>query len=374
MPARRKAKRRDVESANARFVVEREQFESNFTPYYEQWLTPATLFQFAIYLPFQIPLETGRCVTLPLNDGAASFVFTEVVTNSQLLADPGAVSDTFTTIDVYRTRVEMLYVTERNVTLAGEALAELFGRLLDHLNAIVVAYQVLHHDSRVYRVTPQMLQAFCLMRRVDVRSWFCDSQLLGLHYDVPYQAPTLSDEEVAQLGWYALVIESEYNPFVTAVELQHVATRELRDGFYRDAVVQAQAAIESMLGALYVAIRTIEGVSAEEAEQERERARFMPMVRREFASRLGGNWDTSNPASVVGNWRSIAYALRNQIIHNAYHPSYGEAREAVTAVELFMKFISDLMKAQTGTYKSLARFVSSPMSPEEAIARGAFRE
>lgn len=357
-----------------RFYVEREQFERDFVPYYEQWFTPATLYQFAIYLPFHIPLEDGRVVSIPLNEGAASFVFTTIVTNSQLLADPGAISDEVITIDVQRTRVEMLYVTDSTVSLEDADVAEMFDRLLDHLNALVIAYLVLHHDARAYRVTPQSLQAVCLMRRVDLHSWSCDPQLLGLHYDVPYENDALSDEQVAQLGWYALVIESEYNPFITAAELRHAATRELRDGFFRDAVIHAQSAVESMLGSLYVAIREIEGITAIAAEQERENLPFMRMVKREFASRLGGQWDVDDVSTPIGRWRSTAYQLRNKVIHAAYHPTYAETLDAIESVRGFINFITDRMASQTGAYESLKRFVSPPMQPGDAIRRGAFRQ
>jgi hypothetical protein len=349
---------------DARFAIEEPDYRDGFEEYYRQWFVPRTLYQFPVHLPFHIPLEPGRCITIGLDDAAITFVFHPLERDSDLGIDPGSIEGQPEAIPVVRSRVEMIYATAEGHENEEAILSEVFDELLAELNVLIVAYIVLHKDVRAHRVSQEMLQFACLWRRVAIDGWSTRTGLFILHHDVPFVARDLDDREALRLIRYQMVVRDERNPFVRSAELHAGAVRQFRDGFYREAVISGQSAIEALLGSLYEEMLKIEGMTEVEAAQEREQRAFMKMVRSDFASRIGGKWDTSRPTSDVGRWFQAAYALRNSIVHGGHHPEYEETSEALDAIHELIGYVTQLVQRHDGRYEALQRYFGTPELPE----------
>lgn len=62
-----------------------------------------------------------------------------------------------------------------------------------------------------------------------------------------------------------------------------------------------------------------------------------------YASRLGGNWDTSVKGSSIRKWRYKVLELRNKVAHTGYEPSQIEMKDAIEALTEMLTYIIDLL-------------------------------
>jgi hypothetical protein len=349
-----------------RYRVDRANFERDFLPIYRHFFEPLYIVQFPIHLPFAAPLPEGRTLTIPFGDDVAlSYVFTSRRVDVSASLQPGDLDDVPLARVVTRTRVEMVYATGTDLPADRElALTSVFDVLLHNLNHLITAYRVLFKDPDACRLTRPMLQPQCLWRVVDVRAWEPEEGVFLLHFDVPYDRELLSEEDVQLLGWYTMVSLQQYNPFMASLELQLDARREVKDGFYRNAIMHAQTAVESFLSQLLTQLLLSEGMAASDVEAKLDKLPFMPMVRNEFAGRIGGDWEPNVAPTVIGQWKSDCYAVRNAVVHEGYDASYAETEAAIAAAEAFVAYVITLVNKAGPPYDSIKGFFSTPQAPE----------
>lgn len=351
-----------------RYRVEKSNFNHTFLPLYRRFIEPRFLVQFPVHLPFAIPLQDGRTLTLP-NDGDSllSYVFSSREVDVSSIINPGTLGANPLRRSVKLTRVEMIYATCADLPEDhGEVLSPTFDRLLEELNNIVTAYRVLFKDPDAVRLTRQMLQPMCMWRVVDTRSWSSEDGIFILHSNTPYNRKQLSDEEVRLLAWHTTVSGQGYNPFSTCIELQLDAQRELIKGYHRDAVIHAQTAVEAFLTQLLNQMLLCEGMSEVDAAMKLKTIGFIPVVRREFHRRLGGVWDTSRGATPVGDWYSNCYGLRNAVVHSGYSPKFAESNQALSASNTLIGYVIDLLNSTVGCYDSIKHYFTDPQAPPPA--------
>jgi len=338
------------------FALDRDSYSKDFEPVYKREFAPQTILQFPVILPYHIPVVDGTCITVFLDTGTAhTYHFSTV--NTVQRVDPGILTPKPISVPVKKSRVEMMYATADRLNLSLEHdLTDYFDQLLDILNYLLTSYLVLFKDVDVHRLAKEMFQFACMARVTDVATWQTSDNLFLLHMDVPYERKALAEDEHDRLVWFLHVLRKEMNPFLISEELLLNARRYLKDGFYREAVLFGQMAVEAFLNVLFEQLLISEGSSPEDAEKVREGLSFIRMVKSEFHPRLGGRWKLSDTSSATGAWYEKAYKLRNRIAHGGYVPRYAEVDEALTAGTGFRAHILGLIKSGRAKYPGLMRF------------------
>ncbi|HZD59849.1 MAG TPA: hypothetical protein VE439_05295 [Anaerolineae bacterium] len=334
------------------FHINRNNYPKDFEPIYKQEFNPQTLIQFPILLPFHIPVPDGTCVTF-FNEGSALTYCFMTITSTQRIS-PRVVTKDALDMPIQRTRVEMAYATEQDISWEEANLSDYFDDLLTGLNFVLTAYITLTKDVDVYRVSKEMVQFAASYRFVHPDAW--DKAEVGIflsHSDVPYERKLLTKEQQDELVQYANILLQEWNPFIVSEEIALNARRYFKEGFYREAVIYAQINIETFLSILYTNLLIGEGKTEEEAEKLLEDISFISMVKKEFHPRLGGNWNIYKKNTEVGRWYQSTYLLRNRAVHEGYLPTYTEAYGALIAAEDFRSRILSLIKMEKKKYPKL---------------------
>ena len=78
------------------------------------------------------------------------------------------------------------------------------------------------------------------------------------------------------------------------------------------------------------------------------------MIGRVLAPRLGGNWDSHNVASPVGEWRERVARLRNSTVHLGGRPREEDAKLAVQAINHLESHILDRLASAATSYPRTA--------------------
>jgi hypothetical protein len=134
-------------------------------------------------------------------------------------------------------------------------------------------------------------------------------------------------------------------PLFLFYELFHGAQAALLQRQSVEAVVLCGTAAE-------VAIDTIlcEGLASEELPEEDVRRE----LRRPFAQRVethlsrvtNTELDRAEPTNPLGLWWQNAYAVRNQVVHDGYRPTYDEAQHVLEATVALVNALSEGLRSQ----------------------------
>ncbi len=338
------------------FAVNSISFKRDFLPVYEKHFTPKYLVQFPILLPYHMPFKNGTCVTLiNAKNSACTYHFYAITTVHHVSASvltPDSIK-----VPIHKTRVEMIFVTDKKIRKSEKLLTDVFDMLLEGLNLVLIAYQIQTKDIDVHRISKEMIQFGSMYRIIPVQRWhkFIHGLFL-VHFDVPYSRGVLSKEITEKIIWYANVINQQWNPFMLSEEFALGARRNIKDGFYKESVLYAQMSIETFLRALFVQLLLSEGKVLAEAESINENIPFMQMVKREFNIRLGGRWNAKSVRSKLGRWYKCTYRIRNKIVHTGYSPTYSETKKALSAAGGFRSYVISLTKRQKKKYPDLEKF------------------
>jgi hypothetical protein len=328
------------------FALTYDKYTNDFLPVYKSRdLEPKTIIHFTALLPVYIPINVGDCITIGLNEKEfGTYWFDSLCRNEEI--DVGLMGPKKIETEIYRTKVEMFYVADKfSQKVNRNQLSDIFDRLLDGLNLIITGYQILTKDVGVHRITKEMIQFASVYRIINVNDWYnFKCGLLLLHPNVPSKKTPLSYEKLEKVAWYTNILNQQWNPFMLSEELTLCALRHLQTGAYREAVIYSQMGIETLLKQLFIMFLTSEGKTLTEAEETLEETPFMPMVKKEFHSRLGGNWNPKCSNTIIGQWKRDTYRLRNRIVHAGYQPNHKEADQALDSAKKFRVYIVSLIK------------------------------
>jgi hypothetical protein len=322
--------------------LNRESYERDFLPAYRQFgIDPKRLLQIPLILPFHVPFRNGMCLTFELASGTACTLTFGVVSSVQHV-HAGIVSDKSIAVPHHRSRVELVYVSgdDADVATNEETLSKIFDELLRKLNAVIVAYITLTKDYRAYRLSREMFEFGSVYRLIAPGEWEKSATgLFLLHRDVPFEKPEMSSELHEHVVWYTHVIEQQLNPFILVEELSVSARRELLGGGYRESVVFAQTAVETMLATILSHAMNVEGRPDAEIEQQLQDVGFATRLKREYHTRFGGVWSVEKHGTPVADWFTKTYRVRNRIVHAGYAPTYFEASAALEAASDMISFV-----------------------------------
>lgn len=144
--------------------------------------------------------------------------------------------------------------------------------------------------------------------------------------------------------------------FAESLDLAREAEVALyRDGAYSAAVLAAATACETMLDDLLGLMLWEEGRRPEDAAAVFD-SFLVARVKREYASRLGGEWSLDR-RGVVARWSADVAMLRNRIIHAGYEPTQAEAQGAFDVVSDLQTFLGDRVASRLRTYPRAASFI-----------------
>lgn len=338
----------DTDPIDRLFTLLTEDFyHKSLQPVLVQYFTARQLVFFFVRLPFHVPVDGLVTWQAYGSDSALAFGFDSEA--ETLHIDPAGAGVGASTVSVPRTTVEMVCALRHSLPIKRrtESLAGILDRLLYGLNLFLRAYIITERDLDVFPVSKNTLPLSMFYRIVDPSKWHESKDgLLGLHMNLPALGKLPLDipsrEEVARRG---VLLHSGANPFFLSQETAAVAFRWLRGGWDRDAVVNAQTSVETIVGALTIQLRV-----AEEEQIERATAAYARQATRSFKSvilglqrYIGGSWDFSRERTPPGAWHRSCYLLRNLIVHAGYAPSHEEARAACRSAENLRVYVARLL-------------------------------
>ncbi len=343
------------------FQLNKDTYATNFEPVYLRQFKPKSIFQIPVILPFYIPVN-GLNVTLYVDAiSAATFTFS-AVKYSEVGAAAGITPQGAEIVSTSRTRVEMIFVTEDERKWdTDEAPSEIFDFLVQRLNYFMISYLIFTKDTDVYKVSKEMFPGVLIFRKSYPPFWENTKDgILVLHAHVPGSTKeTLNQDSQLRFIQLAHAIEQNLNPFILSEELLLNAERKLKNGFYRDAVIDSQSAIEVFLSTLFIQLLIAEGKPQGAAEAELEGLPFISMVKKQFHGRIGGQWDFSSSTSLpVSRWYHDLYLLRNKVVHAGVQPPKPIATRAIASAKELEKYIMSLIKAKRSQYPNFERFIT----------------
>jgi hypothetical protein len=335
------------------FRINAKSFESDFRTLYEGRFQPRYLVQFAVLLPYRIPVSAVHFTTVLNETAAHTFVFDQVQVIEEVPA--GVLSRGQAPIPTGRTRVEMALVTADDtawMSLENEELMSrmehTFGELLRSLNVVLTAYLLSTSDVSVSRVTREMVSFVYFGRVVQIGHWAGAKRVgfLNVVRDPLTRPEQLDWPAIAK--WKESFDRMEKDPFRVAREVEFAATRHLTQGMYPESVVYAQVSVEVFLSKVYAILCATEGKTVLDEIPLRS------MVKSEFPPRLGGNWTVATRGTPVGKWHQDTYALRNRIIHAGYYPVLEETEGALKAADEFREWVVSRILEKRKRYPELA--------------------
>lgn len=348
------------------YLRNRSVYERDFLPIYSKaGVAPDRIFQTMVLLPFEIPFEDGRCITMILGENeAVTFIFSSFLSKQKFFFD--RTGDDSLKLDVAKTFVEMNYVMKRGevdldlsfeTQIERENPSELFDTCIEKLNLVLTSYLIVIKDVSIYRLNSKMLDVLCPYRFINPNNWESWSDVFFLHDNIPYKKTSLSEEDEYEVVSYASVINREQNPFVLSLELKLNATRYFINGQFREAILYCQTAFEMFLRTLLSELFRKENRSPDDLDDIYDKYGFIGVLKREFPSRLGGNWDIMNSQSSLRAWYENCYKRRNRIIHGGYFPNALETKEALDSTEAAIVYILNLLSKKTNKYRDVYEYL-----------------
>ncbi len=345
------------------YFLNKDSYPNDFLPVYKKAeIHPKRIFQSAVILPFHIPIQSGTCVTIVLDDNLAfTLVFGDVNTTNKFTA--GIVRNEPFEIPVSRTVAEFNLVTsstkfhEKEGEEDFDLMSYLFDLCTEKLNFFLTSYLVTTKDTSIHQVSIKMFEVASAFRFINPNEWNYEIGLFLFHGNAPYQKPEITLEETQEVIWYANVINQNWNPFILIEELMLNAKRNFATGFYREAIIYSQTAFETFVRTLLSELFKEEGKSETELNQTFDNYGFMGVLKREFHPRIGGRWDVTDESTELGVWNRDCYTIRNRIIHGGYNPTHDDANLAIGSADQAIIKILELTSAKKKNYPKVLEYI-----------------
>jgi hypothetical protein len=351
-------------SSSIEFTLCPGSYADDFLPVYQKLnLSPRSIFQIGILLPFELTMESGTCLTIQVStELVRTFIFHPVLLVERLRS--GLLSPAGQDVEAGRTRVEMNCLSSKEKLVANESdVSLLFDDLLHSLNSILQAYELRYGDTSVFPITKEMVEFSSFYRMGSLPDWNCTTGMLILNLNFPNKKAPLDREATAKFIEYYGSFVAHDNPFFRVDEFMMEAHRYLRMGFYEWSVTSAQIAIETLVRSVYWFSASLDGLPENEINDALEHESFVGMLKRKMPEILGGNWNLANSNSDLGNWYLNCYRVRNRIQHAGYRTTASEAELALDSAKGMINFVA----ARIRHTKRLSGFVPASISAEKAI-------
>ena len=202
------------------YFLNKESYPNDFLSIYKKGnINPSRIFQSAVILPFHIPIKSGTCVTMIIDDETAfTLVFGEVNTTNKFTS--GIVQNEPFEILVSKTLAEFNLISSnelfhKDAEKEGfDLLTYLFDLCVEKLNFFITSYLITTKDTSVHQVTIKMFEIASTFRFINPSNWKYKIGLFLFHKNAPYQKEELSFDKTQEVIWYANVINQKWNPFI----------------------------------------------------------------------------------------------------------------------------------------------------------------
>jgi len=189
--------------------------------------------------------------------------------------------------------------------------------------------------------------------------------MLLLNFDVPYDKAELKQIDEIEICRHAILVMNDLNPYILSEDLMINAKRNLKNGFYKEAVINSQSAIETFLQRVLIQLLESEGKSSREINYKLEGTPFMRMVKREFYTRIGGIWIPGKSETDIGKWYKYTYLIRNKVVHRGATPTTEEANHSVSAAISLMSYVITLLQSSQAKYPTISSFFAEKRGVEQ---------
>lgn len=339
-------------------IMTKEVYEKDFLPVYNlEIYEPKTFIEFEVVLPFHIPMYISKTITMGTEQGYLSFRFDMVTTNESYKYPLG---EEVPGLNIHKSKMHMMAAIDLDYNEflkdTGRYYNTYFDILLSELNKLVLSYMVSSKDEDCHYLTKEMLQATILVRSTNLETWENDLSLFMLHPHVPFEKKPLTNKEFHEFIRLQEIVLWEKNPFVMGE--QHVLStkRYFKQGFYMEAVNQAQISVEVLVRTLFEELLKNDGIIDEKVKETLENTSFMAMIKKKMSAYLGGNWDVTQDNTEIGQWYKNTYELRNRAIHRGRIPTFEEADKAIHDAIEFKQFIVKRVKENKKKYPMINEF------------------
>jgi hypothetical protein len=233
------------------------------------------------------------------------------------------------------------------------SIDDAFDRSIESLRELVRAYVIMSKDARVLPPTRHSLYPFIpwTTRSPDGSDWGG----MGLYlpnigpHAIPTPTGTLDETHREPFG-ITLIRMKRGDPTVIFAEHGRTAWRAYwMEGDYAAAVVETHISTEVLLDAVLLMMAWEEGTPPSEAADWFDIG-LSRRLRTLYPPRLGGNWSTQDPKSVIGEWAHHVRDLRNQVAHRGYWPTPEEAGRALQTANKVEDFVKNRLAAKRIRY------------------------
>ncbi|MFD2368883.1 hypothetical protein ACFSO0_02535 [Brevibacillus sp. GCM10020057] len=348
------------------FITDIEYFNIHFKPVCDhKGINAKRLLQFKIALPFFLPVNERTIFSFLHEDNNSkaliafnieSFTRMEQVVTTSL--------EHAITLPKRYSFVEVAYITSEEHNFESDWKSQVFEMAFKKLNDLIVSFLIVTKYSSIYRVNLAMLEPTTLMRLLSIPDGnVLNEALYMLNMNVPTDENLINEEQSSLIAWYTHnVVGKEINPFITAEELMLSSFRLRDSGAYKEAVMLAQASVESFLRSIHKCCLIEEGKSAQEIENILEDTPFISLIRRELPQKIGGNW--SQTSGVIADYLENTYKVRNRTAHGGFNPGYDDTQQAIIAANAVRHHVLSILKAKPSSFQFLLKYFESPRLPK----------
>lgn len=334
-------------------------YEKHLEQVVTKGINPKYCLVFAIPLRFQLPFKNESFFCTTYTNQATAFIFEKYDSSQYEAIFPGhslPYSELLTRVEA------MIYFPEGDelasiVDISNEEshslLYSYLSHLMNRLNNYVFAYRMMYEDCKVFSVSPE--QYFYIFSRIyTLPDW--NTKVSGpiitsanpFNYEhIMFNIQDKSLHTIEGLGMY---VEQNQNRFVAASQFFAESRRYLYTGHPRESVIFLGMCSESLLNGLFHHIRVANGLTESAIDTEFDEIPFMRRVKNYISHSVGGNWDMSKDASIVGEWKKNVYDLRNRVVHAGYFPHHYEAANAFQTIGKFSEFIRERVIAKKSQF------------------------
>jgi hypothetical protein len=257
----------------------------------------------------------------------------------------------------YRTVVEMVTVQSADTLQnMSSALEEAFNRCFGVLSDVYSMSRLVTRESLPPHIGIEQVQSVTWFGRYPGQAYSED--LGGIFWVSPpsyFPTETLDEQEFEKLQ---ALLGRVWNGSPLELVMVHslVAHQYLNQrGDYASSVIRAALSSEVFLDSLLAMMlweeqfESPDTLAAAEVFDESKRGGLASRIKREYAPRLGGNWNVVVPGP-VHDWSENLAHLRGRVVHRGYRPQRSEAERALKASDDLLDFAKSLLAAKAKRY------------------------
>jgi len=352
-------------SSEYRFYFNKGNYLWKLKPVIEKYyFAPKILVQFGLVLPYFIPFPEQSMLFYKVNSEEVCYLTFTSIWDKQTVFT-GSYKNDGTQVDIKRTRVEVTYAFKKHTNIFDDVdenslkdpvqdlLTDVFDMSLSKVNNVVEAYLAKTKDSKAHKLTKEHFDIALLFRISNGHNY---KELTSILFAIHMNAPNISSEYLShsktdEIMNYVDVVGDNLNPFVAGNEFMIEARRNFAYGSYRQAIINAQTSVEIFMYNIYREFLKQEGFTSEEITAKSESMRYKSLVKDQFFTRLGGDFDISDYKTRVGEWWANTYQYRNKVVHEGYRPSFSECDEAIYHATDIIEYIVELIYKPENKHK-----------------------